>query len=246
MMFAKKCPKCGGKVQTKSIKKSIGLGFVNIPVAQFCLNPVCDWYQDFSEAKKPEDINETVVQLKIPVSKDRIAEIKKRTPEIVQKNMMVVKGIIVVIVLSLLLIYMLSFMQPATLRPVTQQSEAPDTNVPAVNTTRPSVAASTQIPVTPQVIVEQKKYSIKFDVSHGFSPPIITINKSDTIIWNNEENQRPRLVLVSKDSLFKNKLMGYSDKYQYQFNQSGRYIFMLAEYPSLNEYPNATNEIIVK
>ncbi len=241
MMFAKKCPKCGGNVQTKSIKKSIGLGFVNIPVAQFCLNPVCDWYQDFSEAKKSEDINENVVQLKIPVSKDRIAEIKKQMPEIVQKNMMVVKGIIVVIVLSLLLIYMLSFLQPATPRP-----EAPDTNIPAVNTPQPSVVASTQIPATPQVIIEQKKYSIKFDVSHAFNPPIKTINKSDTIIWNNEENQRPRVVLVSKDSLFKNKLMEYSEKYSYQFNQSGSYIFVLAEYPSLNEYPNATNEIIVK
>lgn len=242
MMFAKKCPKCGGNVQTKSIKKSIGLGFVNIPVAQFCLNPVCDWYQDFSEAKKPEDINENVVQLKIPVSKDKIAEIKKRTPEIVKKNMMIVKSIIVVVVLSLLLIYLLSFLQPASLQPIPQQPEASDTNMPFVNTTPPSV---TQIPATPQVIGEQKKYSIKFDVSHGFNPSVKTINRSDTIIWNNDENQRTRVVLVSKDGLFENRRMEYSEKYSYRFNQSGRYIFALAEYPSLNEYPNATNEIIV-
>ncbi|MCZ7399638.1 MAG: hypothetical protein O8C62_08170 [Candidatus Methanoperedens sp.] len=96
------------------------------------------------------------------------------------------------------------------------------------------------------MIAEQKKYSIKFDVSHGFNPKVLTINRSDTVIWNNDENQRPRMVLVSKGSLFKNRLMEYSEKYPYQFNQSGSYIFVLAEYPSLNEYPNATNEIIVK
>ncbi len=109
MKFSEKCPKCGGDVQTKSIRKSIGLGFVNIPVAQFCLNPTCDWYQDFAEAKKPEEINESVLQVKIPVSKDRMAEIKKMLPEVIQENMVVVKGAIVVIVLSLLLIYVLSW-----------------------------------------------------------------------------------------------------------------------------------------
>ncbi len=107
MKFAKKCPKCGGDVQTKSIKKSIGLGFVNIPVAQFCLNPKCDWYQDFSEAKKPEELEGAALQVKIPVSKQRMAEIRRVTPGVIKENMTVVKGAIVVIVLSLLLILIL-------------------------------------------------------------------------------------------------------------------------------------------
>ncbi len=107
MKFANKCPKCGGDVQTKSIKKSIGLGFVNIPVAQFCLNPTCDWYQDFSEAKKPEELDGTALQVKIPVSKERMAEIRRVTPGIIKENMMVVKGAIVIIILSLLLILIL-------------------------------------------------------------------------------------------------------------------------------------------
>ena len=107
MKFAGKCPKCGGSVQTKSLRKSIGLGFVNIPVAQFCLNPACDWYQDFAEARKPEEIKENVVELKIPVSRDKMSEIRKMLPEIIQKNMMVVKGAIVVAILSLLLVWIL-------------------------------------------------------------------------------------------------------------------------------------------
>ncbi|MFA4935266.1 MAG: hypothetical protein WC568_05460 [Candidatus Methanoperedens sp.] len=244
MMFAKKCPKCGGNVQTKSIKKSIGLGFVNIPVAQFCLNPACDWYQDFAEAKKPEDINENVVQLKIPISKDKISEIKKRMPEIVQKNMMVVKGVIVVIVLSLLFMYMLQFLQPPPPQP-----GVPDTNMPAVNTTQAVGAVPTQATPMIPVIQEPKKYSVKMDVSHGFYPGLIIINRSDSILWNNEENQRPRVALVSREGLFENKLMQGQSRFSYQFNQSGNYSFALAEYNPINrtfnEYPNVTGSVIV-
>ncbi|MCZ7394451.1 MAG: hypothetical protein ABOK23_04685 [Candidatus Methanoperedens sp.] len=245
MKFAKKCPKCGGNVQTKSIRKSIGLGFVNIPVAQFCLNPTCDWYQDFSEAKKPEELEETIMQVKIPVSKDRMAEIKKRTPGIIKENMMVVKGAIVVIILSILLIYALQFLLPQS-----PKIEAPETNAQFVNTTQSSGAVSTETPAEIQVMQEPKKYSVKMDVTHGFNPKVLTINRSDTIIWDNGENQRPRVALISKEGLFKDRLMEYSDKYPYQFNQSGNYTFVLGEYNPVNqnitEYPDIAGSVIVK
>ncbi|MDL5503454.1 MAG: hypothetical protein QSU88_09585, partial [Candidatus Methanoperedens sp.] len=70
------------------------------------------------------------------------------------------------------------------------------------------------------------------DVGHGFYPEVITINKSDTITWNNEENQRTRIVLVSRESLFEKQLLLYPGRYQYQFKQEGKYTFVLAEYPS--------------
>ncbi|MBU4223392.1 MAG: hypothetical protein KKA10_17525 [Euryarchaeota archaeon] len=119
MKFVEKCPKCKGEVQTKSLKKSIGLGTVKIPVSQFCLNPSCDWFQDFSEAKSPEDLNQDVLQLNIPYIKNKLpgikrgtAELKKKTPSIIKQNMMVVKGIIYVIVFSILLILILRFLRP--------------------------------------------------------------------------------------------------------------------------------------
>ena len=118
MKFVEKCPKCGGAVQTKSLKKSIGLGFVRFPVSQFCLNPSCDWYQDFSEARKPEDFDQDVLQLKIPLIKNRLpgirnylAELKGKTPDVIKQNMLVVKGAIGVIIFSILLIFLLSFMR---------------------------------------------------------------------------------------------------------------------------------------
>ncbi len=117
MKFVEKCPKCKGEVQTKSLKKSIGLGMVKIPVSQFCLNPSCDWFQDFSEAKNPDDLDKDVLQLKIPYLKNklpeikrRIAELKKKTPGIIKQNMMVVKGAAVVVVFSIFLIFILSLL----------------------------------------------------------------------------------------------------------------------------------------
>ena len=245
MMFAKKCPKCGGNVQTKTIKKSIGLGFVQIPVAQFCLNPACDWYQDFAETKKPEELEENVVQLKIPVSKDKISEIKRRMPGIVRKNMTVVKGVIAVIVFSLLLIFMLQFLQPPPPQPAIPLPETPGATVPAVNTTPDSVSPA-QTPAAVPAVVLPMKYSVKLDVAHGFNPPVISINRSDTIVWSNEEQQRTRIVLVSREGLFENKTTEYAKKIFYQFNQSGTYNFILAAYPSLKEYPNATGRVIVQ
>ncbi len=129
MKFAEKCPKCKGEVQTKKIKKSIGLGTVDIPVAQFCLNPVCNWYQDFSESAKPDEIKEDVLQIKIPYIKNKISEMKNRVSELInnkpelkklqlqiteliKQNMLVVKGAIIVIILSILLIWVLHLMQP--------------------------------------------------------------------------------------------------------------------------------------
>jgi plastocyanin len=238
MMFAKKCPKCGGNVQTKSIKKSIGLGFVNIPVAQFCLNPVCDWYQDFAEAKEPEEIKEGF-QIKVPSIKSKLPILN---PNLSQKHIIALAAVVVIIGIYILSSYLI----PVSHFPEAKQPEVQITDTPLVNSTQPPVAASIRTTAEPQVIVERKNYSIKFDVPHGFNPPVKTINKSDTIIWNNDENQRPRVVLVSRDGLFENRRMEYPEKYQYQFNKPGSYIFVLAEYPSLNEYPNATNEIIVK
>ncbi len=84
------------------------------------------------------------------------------------------------------------------------------------------------------------------DVGHGFNPAVININRSDTIVWSNEEQQRDRIVLVSKEGLFENEIMEYTKKTSYRFNQSGTYNFILASFPSLKEYPNVTGSVIVK
>lgn len=242
MKFAEKCPKCGGFVQTKSVRKSIGLGFVEIPVAQFCLNPVCDWYQDFAEAKKPEDIKEGY------------------QPAISKNQMIALAAIIGLIVIFTLFTYFLpvnnasdnpEFLKPQPTQSELQQksntvsSETPKIPTVAPTTVFTSVINETKSSATP-AIIEPKNHTIKIDVSHGFYPDVIAINKSDTIIWSNEENQRARIVLVSKDGLFEKHLLQYPGRYQYQFNQKGKYSFILADYEPHKEYPNATGSVIVR
>ncbi len=216
MKFAERCPKCGGEVQTKSVKKSIGLGFVDIPTAQFCLNPQCDWYQDFSETKKPDEIKEDVLQIKLPSIKDKVPELKKpRTGvEVTQKypsgkgnlrKVIVLGGVIIfIVILSYYLIP--QFMHPGD----TSNINASVTTTPATDIVQESVPVQASAPAVTSG--QSESYSVKMDVGHGFNPAVININRSDTIVWSNEEQQRTRIVLVSKEGLFENKTTEYAKR----------------------------------
>jgi plastocyanin len=245
MKFAKKCPKCGGEIQTKSIKKSIGLGFVNIPVSQFCLNPQCDWYQDFSEAKKPEEMRGGVLQIRVPKIKYKMPEIKGVSfPEVTQKNVIILGGIIVIMATLLFVSFLYHPQSPSN----PHSSNTSETGTP-IETALVSPGKTT--PASAVISEKHQQYSVKMDVSHGFIPVISNINRSDTVIWINQEDQRPRIVLLSKDGLFQDQLMKYNgDRFSYQFNQSGNYTFALAAYDpanhNANEYPNIRGYVSVK
>ncbi|MCZ7400680.1 MAG: hypothetical protein O8C61_00485 [Candidatus Methanoperedens sp.] len=252
MKFAEKCPKCGGFVQTKSVRKSIGLGFVEIPIAQFCLNPVCDWYQDFAEARKPEDIKEGY-NLKAPALEKKLPQIKM--PGLSRNHMIVLGSVVAIIIIY----FIISFLTPVSNHVDTKIPQAPLSELSKNTTTNTTVTtAAAKVQETPNVtaaspalrikdiMIEPMSYIVKMDVSHGFFPETITINISDTIVWNNVENLRPRVMLVSRDGLFEKHLMQNYDRYQYQFNNSGKYTFVLAEYGTNKEYPNATGSVIVR
>jgi plastocyanin len=246
MKFAEKCPKCGGFVQTKSVRKSIGLGSIEIPVAQFCLNPVCDWYQDFAETKRPEDIKEGF-QLKIPSMNRKLPVFKKpefKKPEISKNQMIAISAIIgLIIIYALFSYFVYDTGSDVNQKPQPSQPEFQN-NASTVSSETPNFPVPTTV-FTP-MIIEPKSYTIRVDVSHGFYPEDITINKSDTIIWSNEENQRTRVILVSKNNLFEKQLMLYPDRFQYQFNRKGNYSFVLAEFPTNIEYQKAKGIVIVK
>jgi len=255
MKFAEKCPKCGGFVQTKSVRKSIGFGSVEIPVAQFCLNPVCDWYQDFAEARKPEDIKEGY-NLKAPSIKGKMPRISM--PVLSRNHMLALGGIVAMIILY----FLISFSTPVSnvgnentpqaARPELSNDTITSTSTATTVTTvtklqeTPKVTEAIPTPDRIEVKFEPRSIPVKIDAGHGFFPDSIMINISDTIVWNNEGNVRPRVVLVSRDGLFENQLIQNLGRYQYQFNVSGKYIFALAEDGSYKEYPNTTGSVIVK
>lgn len=97
--------------------------------------------------------------------------------------------------------------------------------------------------ITPENI-EPRTHRIRMDIN-GFYPDVITINVSDSISWTNFENQRMRVVLISKDDLFEKQVMLDGNRFEYQFMQKGNYSFVLADPPSDNEYPKAKGKVIV-
>lgn len=238
MKFAEKCPKCGGFVQTKSVRKSIGLGFVEIPIAQFCLNPVCDWYQDFAEPRKPEEIKEGY-HLKAPSLERRLPQFKM---PVLSRNHMIAMGSVFAIII---IYFLIAFLTPISSFGDEQQAPGLSENDTVTQITS---KIPTPLPPTPDRIEIRtaRKETVKMDVGHGFFPDPIMINISDTIVWNNVENMRPRVLLVSKDGLFEERLLQEYERYQYQFNISGEYTFVLAEYGTSKEYPNATGIVIVR
>lgn len=131
--------------------------------------------------------------------------------------------------------------------PSSSPSSAPSSSPPPVVTSVPASSpfpVATSVPVESPDPVEPKIHAVRMDVN-GFYPDVISINKSDTIIWTNVENQRMRVVLLSKEGLFENNVMIENNRFEYQFNQQGNYSFVLAENPSLIEYPKANGKVIV-
>lgn len=92
--------------------------------------------------------------------------------------------------------------------------------------------------------IEPMTHRIRMDIN-GFYPDVITINVMDSISWTNFENQRTRVVLISKDDLFEKQVMLDGNRFEYQFRQKGNYTFVLADPPSENEYPKAKGNVIV-
>lgn len=221
-MFAKKCPKCGGEVRTKIIKKSIGLGNVEIPVAQFCINPVCDWYQDFTDSRKPEDVKQNI-----------------------SSKYIIIAGVILAAA-ALFLLYNNFTHSSLTETPQITPQEIPSvwiTTSPAPSSVPAIPAAETSIPLLKN---QSRSVSVKIDVGHGFNPKVVNINRSDSVKWINEESQRTRVYFISKDNLFEKQLMVYTNQFSFQFNQSGDFTFALAEVPSMIEYPDAAGIVRVK
>ncbi|KPQ41236.1 MAG: hypothetical protein MPEBLZ_04215, partial [Candidatus Methanoperedens nitroreducens] len=170
MKFAERCPKCGGFVQTKSVRKSIGLGFVEIPVAQFCLNPVCDWYQDFAETRKPEDIKEGF-QLKIPSIDRKLPAFKNpefKIPEISRNQMIALAAIIGLIVIYTIFTYLVpvNHFDPGNgvnqKQPVQSGLQNNNTTLSSVTPKIPAIVPATIPAAIPPSIIEPP---IKIDVA---------------------------------------------------------------------------------
>ncbi|PWB55591.1 MAG: hypothetical protein C3F06_02335 [Candidatus Methanoperedenaceae archaeon] len=217
-----KCPKCGETLLTRTIKKKIGLGSIDYPIAQTC--PKCNWNKDLTGAgdikSKPvmQDAGQTTQK------EEKEAGIKSETRPIVTtipSSKPAPINFLIPIVLAILVVAAIAwvfFMNP------TEEGQADNfpTATPIINQT------STQTPtitIIPEVTATGRKVPIRLESDRGFTPKNTTIKPGDEVVWTNDGTYN--LILVSSENIFQEKSMSNGKRENYVFMKSGTYNFFI-------------------
>ena len=217
-----KCPKCGETLITRIIKKKIGLGSIDYPIAQTC--PKCNWNKDLTGAgdiiSKPvmQDANEAQKEEKNTGIKSQIKpsiSTSSKSPTSINSLIPIVLAIIVVAAIAWVFL-----MNPAQDRP---EGNFPITTPPAIiNQTSVQTPTTT---IIPEVTASGKKVPIRLESDRGFNPKNTTIKQGDEVIWVNDGTYN--LILVSSENIFPEKSMNSGKREMFVFMKSGTYNFFL-------------------
>ena len=226
-----KCPKCGETLITTTIKKKIGLGSIDYPIAQKC--PKCNWNKDLTGAG---DIAPTpVMQQEASGAKkeEKKAEIKPLSSTVPSSSPAPTSpaGIntLIPIILAILVVAAIGwvfFMNP-------DQKEQVDTTLKPTPTpviTQMPVQTSTSTPA-PEVTASGKQISVKLETNRGLTPKTTTIKPGDEIVWTNEGTYA--VTLVSSEGLFEDKFLNNAKRTSYIFKKPGTFSFYLKDEKSL-------------
>jgi plastocyanin len=221
-----KCPNCGETLITRTIKKKIGLGSIDYPIAQTC--PKCKWNKDLTGAgdivPKPvfQDENETKKaevkpEIKTTASPNPPSKTGPVSPTGISMFIPIVLAILVVGTIGWVF-----FMNPAEQKQV-DNSPKP-TPVPVITQTPVLTPKSTPVP---EVTVSGKQISVKLETKKGITPKTVTIKPGDEVVWTNEGTYA--VTLVSSDGLFEDKFLNNAKRTTYIFMKPGTYSFYLKE-----------------
>lgn len=229
-----KCPKCGELLITKTIKKELGLGSIDYPVAQEC--PKCNWSKDLTGAE--EIVSKPVTAPSGEIKKEKKpaavapAPPKQPRPEsAVGINKFITVALAILVLGGLVWAF---FLYPGT----TKTNE----NIPQPTAT-PEITQTTVQPTSTQAVPEVTatgiKILIKLDSRRGFIPSTKTIKPGDEIIWENSEAETVTLIStdglrISNDGLYDKQTLAYLKKTTYIFKKLGTYSFNLEGKPNLN------------
>ena len=218
-----KCPKCGETLITRTIKKKIGLGSIEYPVAQTC--PKCNWnkdltgagdvvakpvMQDAGEAKKEEKKVQITSQVK-PL--DLAGTSKPASPSSFNSLIMIVLAILVVGAIAW--VFFVDTAEEKQVDPVA-------TPTPIITSTPALTPAAT---VVPEVTASGKQISVKLETNRGINPKSVTIKTGDEVVWTNDGTYA--VTLVSSDGLFEDKFLNNAKRTGYIFKTSGNFSFYL-------------------
>lgn len=225
-----KCPKCGEPLITRTIKKELGLGSIDYPIAQIC--PKCNWSRDLTGAG--DIVSKPVTVTPGEIKKEEKKPIVTAAPPKVQPtapsfniNKLVTVALAILVLGALVWAF---FMYPPPQKEVSEITPTP-TATPVV--TRTTVVQPTSAPVT-EVTPTGKTPGIKLDRNRGFFSLIngtLKIKPGDNVIWTNDGSDA--LTLVSSEGLFEEVLLNNGKRTNYTFIKSGTYSFYLKENKNL-------------
>jgi plastocyanin len=170
-----KCPKCGETLITRIIKKKIGLGSIDYPIAQTC--PKCNWNKDLTGAgdidAKP--VLQDAGEAKIDEKKAQIiSQIKPSTglsskpagpPTSINSLIMIVLAILVVGAIAWVF-----FMDPTEEKQAGTDPVA--TPTPIITSTPVLTPPATTI--VPEVTASGKQFSVKTEEKQAVTDPVAT------------------------------------------------------------------------
>jgi plastocyanin len=228
-----KCPKCGEPLITKTIKKELGHGSIDYPIALVC--PKCHWSKDLTGAG--DIVSQPVAPGKIK-TEEKPPATAPAPPKAPAKPELPINKIITI---ALAILVLGGIVWAFILYPAPKQVEVPRPT-PTATVTQTSVQP-TSTPVS-EVTPTGNKTRIKLDSRRGFIPDTKTIKPGDEIIWENSEAETVTLVskdglYISNDGLFDNQTLAYGKRTNYTFLKPGTYSFNLKD-------KNLTGTVIVE
>jgi hypothetical protein len=212
-----KCPNCGEPLITKTIKKELGHGGIDYPVALIC--PKCHWSKDLTGAG--DIVSKPVVPGKIK-TEEKPPVAAPAPPKAPAKPELPINKIITI---ALAILVLGGIVWAFILYPASKHVEVPKPT-PTATVTQTSVQP-TSTPV-PGVTPTGNKIPVFLDSLRGFiRNKDITIKLGDEIVWRNTGIDTITLVSNDEPRLFDNQTLANDKEYRYIFKKTGTYNFYL-------------------
>lgn len=209
-----KCPKCGEPLITKTIRKELGTGSIEYPVALVC--PKCHWSRDLTGAgeivSKPLAAKEEPKPQPVP----KTPKMPKPAPAAKPTDF----NRIITVVLALLVVGGVVWaFYPTAQKQVEKATPTPTPTITATPSETPTP--------TPEITPTGSKIRIKLDSQRGFIPNSPTIKIGDEIVWRNDG--KVTVTLASSEALFADQILAFDKEYRYIFKKTGTYTFQLKD-----------------
>lgn len=235
-----RCPKCGEPLITKTIKKELGLGSIDYPVARVC--PKCNWNIDLTGAKdiKPpvtpviEDVKKVEVKPSV-VAKPPVVPVPPGAQPAAGTggfNKVLTIGLAILVIGGLIWAFSSNSAAPKQSTPASTLSPTP---TPAITATAATpvvtVVTGTQFP---EITPTGNKTYITLDRYRIYRGASLNLRAGDEVIWSNEGLDP---ITVASDDIpgFTEKVLDNGRQTSpYMFKTSGTYTYYVKNNKNVN------------